>query len=705
VTDFSKLRLDSLPPDPMAWALAYAQVFEISPWGFDPKTRKRKPLTEHGIKDATRDPAQIKRWLKKFPSADIGVVLEPDLLVTDLDTKNGKNGRKDFERVTGLTIDSLNTPIATSPTGGAHLWFRANGIRFTAQTEIDGLGIDFCCNSKDGRCVIVPTPGSGRQWINPLTGPIMDVPPYFVDFMKRKGTKKASSGGPQPHQPFTGETARARRALNTACEALAKAGPGNRDSAIGKHVPRVGSLAAAGELDSEMALDELLEAAHRNPGADFKFFDKVKRAFALGLKSPAPQKTKAPRTGWVEHAMVDDTGQPLMNLANVLTAMRFTPELAGALAYDELLRAAVLTTPLPLTVQAHHASRDPLPRPILDEDVTQLQEWLQWNGLPKIGKEIVHQAIDRRAREFSFHRLREWLNGLKWDGKRRLNTWMARSLGAKHSRYHAAIGKMFLIAMAARVLEPGCKADYVLILEGPQGELKSEACHVLGGDYFSDNLPDIRSKDANQYVRGLWLIELPELSALSRADIEAWKAFITRSTERYRPFYGRREAIEPRQCLFVGTTNRQHYLRDDTGNRRFWPILVGAISLDKLKRDREQLFAEAVARYRAKEQWWPDRGFERKHIAGEQEARVEGDDWEGPIADHFDKYGYVDKVQICELGKEVLGFLSISQIGTADQNRIRRILTRLGWRRGKRINKARYWYRTALAAVGDGDAS
>ena len=244
------------------------------------------------------------------------------------------------------------------------------------------------------------------------------------------------------------------------------------------------------------------------------------------------------------------------------------------------------------------------------------------------------------------------------DGTRtRADQWLSRYLGAEPSEYHAAIGRMFLIAMAARVLEPGCKADYVVILQGPQGELKSAACRVLGGEWFSDSMPDIRSKDASQHVRGLWLIELPELSALSRGNVELWKAFITRTTERYRPFYGRRETIEPRQCLFIGTTNRDEYLQDETGNRRFWPVAVGAIKLDALKRDRAQLFAEAVHRYRAGEQWWPDKEFERSVIAPEQEARFEIDAWEAPIAEWL-KCITRNRVQVCEVAREALHFVS-----------------------------------------------
>jgi predicted P-loop ATPase len=251
----------------------------------------------------------------------------------------------------------------------------------------------------------------------------------------------------------------------------------------------------------------------------------------------------------------------------------------------------------------------------------------------------------------------------------------------------SGISRMFLVAMVARIYEPGCKADYMLVLEGEQGAGKSRACRILAGQWFSDSLSDIHHKDAAQHLCGKWLIEVAELSATSRADAEALKAFISRSEERYRSSYGRKEVIEPRQCVFVGTTNRSVYLKDETGARRFWRVKVGRIDVNALRRDRDQLFAEAVDADHAGEQWWPDAKFDRQHTKPEQEARYEADPWEQTIANYIEGRS---RVTVAEIAREAL-LIETNRIGTADQRRISGVLTSLGWKRGKREAHNRYY--------------
>lgn len=393
---------------------------------------------------------------------------------------------------------------------------------------------------------------------------------------------------------------------------------------------------------------------------------------------------------WLSRCQCNDKGEPLGNLANAVLAIRSEPVLRGAVSYDEMLCEVILGQPMPGAPDGIPKSFEP--RPIQDVDVSRMQEYLQLNGLPRLSKDVTHQATDLVAADEGFHPVRQYLESLAWDGKSRARTWLSTYLGSAATPYTAAIGAMFLVAMIARVMEPGSKADYMLVLEGPQGAMKSAACRVLGGAWYSDNLPDIMSgKDVQQHLTGKWLIELSELSALGKAEDNALKSFISRQVERYRPPYGKREVSRPRQCVFIGTTNKKAYLRDETGGRRYWPVAVGTIDLPGLERDRDQIFAEALQLYRAGEPSWPNRDFEREHIRPEQEERFEIDAWEEAITTYL---ATRHDVTITEVAREALHIES-QRFDRNIQLRISAIMGRLDWiSTGKVIGGRRPWRRT-----------
>ena len=421
----------------------------------------------------------------------------------------------------------------------------------------------------------------------------------------------------------------------------------------------------------------------RQPDADAK----PKKA-----RAPKEKRPSHDRPPWLQSCEKDGRDQIIPNLANLMIALRGDPDLANTLAFDQMLQSPVLRLPLPAAPNGKTTGGgDPLPRSLRDADVSDLREYVQHYGFTRISRDISHEAADKRARELSFHPVRRWLKGLIWDGTPRLDGWLARYLGSPSDKeYLSAIGPMFLISMVARIYKPGCKVDYMLVLEGEQGEAKSQFCAILAGEWFSDALPDIHAKDAKQHLRGKWLIEIAELSAFSRAETEALKAFITRQTEKYRPPYGRLDVDEPRQCVFIGTTNKATYLKDDTGARRFWPILVGQIDLKAMRRDRDQLFAEAVVRFERGEHWWPDIAFERRVIKPEQEGRYESDLWEDEIEKYLDGQ---TKVTITQIARLALGFDTVAKVGKADQNRIIAVLKTLGgWKPG-RSGKSRFYER------------
>jgi predicted P-loop ATPase len=315
-------------------------------------------------------------------------------------------------------------------------------------------------------------------------------------------------------------------------------------------------------------------------------------------------------------------GRILPVLANAIAAFLHAPEWSGVLAFNEFGFGTVVLKPAPWGVVAKGEWTD-------HEDRL-AAEWLQRQGI-LVSVEVAGQAVQTAARDHPFHAVRAYLQKLRWDGVERLDRWLSTYLGAEDTQYSRAVGSRWLISAVARIFHPGAKADCCLILEGPQGIRKSTALRTIAGEYFTDELADLGSKDAAMQTRGVWIIELSELDNLSHAEVARIKAFMSRTTDRFRPPYGMRLVESPRQCVFAGTVNHCTYLRDETGGRRFWPVVCGRIDVDTLARDRDQLWAEAKVRFDSGYVWWLDTPDLVQLASDQQEARYEGDPWEEVI--------------------------------------------------------------------------
>ena len=324
------------------------------------------------------------------------------------------------------------------------------------------------------------------------------------------------------------------------------------------------------------------------------------------------------------------------HVGNIVIMLRHHKAWRGILAYDEFRHEVVLLQPIPR--HDEQLTGNFKPRPIKDTDITAGHVWFSLDNFPNVPRANIAHAFEAAALENTFHPVREYLNSLAWDGRERLRGWLSTYLGARHQNdgeleYLQHVAANALVAAVARIRMPGCKADHVLIIEGRQGIGKSTALQILAGEaWFSDNLPhDLTSKDAKDHLRGVWIAELPELGQLQKHEVEIIKAFVTRQEEKYRPAYGRFEIVYPRQSVFFGTTNSATYLRDDSGNRRFWPVhcdpLGGMIDLEGLARDRDQLWAEAVVRYAAGEKWHFTEAAVIEEATRQQTERFADDVW------------------------------------------------------------------------------
>lgn len=325
---------------------------------------------------------------------------------------------------------------------------------------------------------------------------------------------------------------------------------------------------------------------------------------------------------WKTLLLRKKVGGPILPcMANIATIFVHDPLWRNVLAFDEMIGDIVSLKPPPWPKDL--AAGKIVSGNWTEADTRMAVSWLARSYDFTALKSVTGDGLHIAAARTSLHPLRDWLNGLKWDRKSRVNSFLTRLAGADDTPYVTAVGKNFLIGAVARVMVPGSKVDTMPIFEGEQGIGKSTLIRELAGEaYYLEATIDMGSKDGYQVLRRKWIAEMGELDSITRTEVSRVKQFLSQRVDTYRPSYGHHTEDFYRQCVFVGTVNPNGggYLKDETGARRFQPVLLRKIDLKKLRLERDQLWAEAVFRYRKCERWHMD---DPKLIAA---AKVEADD-------------------------------------------------------------------------------
>lgn len=334
---------------------------------------------------------------------------------------------------------------------------------------------------------------------------------------------------------------------------------------------------------------------------------------------------------WKAELEYTKSGKLLCNIANIILILENDHALAGHIVHDLFTGMDSAKDGLPWNKNANQWT---------DTDDANLRVWLE-KHYDITGKEKIADALTAVLTRHSYHPIRDYLNGLTWDGVPRLDRIIIDYMGAEDSELNRAMSRKHFVAAVARVFNPGCKYDYCLIMSGAEGIGKSTLLRVMGGRWFNDSITTLEGKEGMEQLRRAWVVELGELSSIKRSDVEQVKAHLSKQVDIYRAAYARRVLEHPRQCVFCGTTNEALFLKGDTGNRRFWVIPVVA-ELRKyrdwseaIRRDRDQLWAEAVHYYKQGEPLYLSEELEAQAKQRQQDFNDDNDD---PIVAMLDKY-------------------------------------------------------------------
>ncbi len=655
-------------------ALKYATEYGWKVFPVNPSTKR--PRTPHGCKDAKNDPGAIKAWWARYPDSAIGVATgsASKLIVIDedLDDDKGLNGYHEvtaWEKVHGALPETVRVITGR---GGAHLYYHYDGNDIKNRAGIlDGVDV-----RGEGGYVVAPPSlhpnGSRYEWeVSPD-----DIPFHPIDEQVRlflsQGKEADADGRSDFKLPDTIPSGERNDTLfRLACSMQAQGFP---DAAIMAALRETNATACTEPL-TDAELDLLASSALRYGKGELRI-----------ISSDVPEWHEPKLTVQLDKDG-NPTGRPAQTIANAEEAIAFDKNLFGRIRYNEIAYAPYVYGNLPWR---------------------QYKGWREWNNIDdsnlrsyiervyglKSGEKTM-DALMNVANRYSVNPVKQMLEEAaeNWDGNKHVENLLPMMLGAEKSEYTIAVMRLFMMGAVARIFHPGCKFDYMLILVGGQGENKSTFLRFLSlnEEYFNDNFSIMDGDKAFEKLRGMWIVELAELTAMKRAkEVESIKAFITSRVDTYRAPYGRRTEQRPRMCVLAGTSNPKDFLTDKTGNRRFLPV---TISKAKATFD---IYADEIATKWEIQQAWGEIMNEFRQCGGKpklilpphlQEAALkyqteflEEDPRIGVIQEWLDTHDTINRVCVLMIWKEALD--SVSQPKQKDINDIHEIMKNQikGWR-------------------------
>lgn len=530
-------------------ALKYASIG----WKVFPLIEGTKhPATKNGFKDATVDENIIRRWWTQNNKYNIGIASESIGFVLDIDKKKDKNGFLTLADIECGNDDLPPTVTQVTVSGGQQRLFKLP-IGITIPCDRDGLGIGLDVRSSGGYIVAPPSYlhkssdyeyEGNYEWIedqSPFDFKLAELPEWMIKLcINNKKDKKP--------------------------------------------------LIVPDKIKDGSRNDILFKFASKLRGTGMKYDEILSATMTMNERCVSPLNNKE-----IETLVSSSCKYEADDLKWDKTKTGLKPTVRNII---NLLKTKY---PKNIKYNTFSAISDIDGNPVVDEDLKSIKNWLIFNHNIEPTMQHIDEAVDMVALDNQYHPIRDYLNNLRWDGVKRLDSWMNKYLGVEDNNYTREISKILLIAACARVFNPGCKYDHMVIFESKQGAGKQRVLEALGGDWYAEVSLIDTDKDTVQKMLGGWIIEVAEMRFIRTKAAEAVKAFITTRVDKVRFAYGRKTCPYPRQSVFVGTWNPDSngYLNDETGNRRFCPIHIGdTIDVDGVKNNRDQLFAEALIEYR-----------------------------------------------------------------------------------------------------------